>query len=106
LLHEWLALHELGDLLVEVHIAFLLRNRTTMKPIHTFSGETHRNPFVQILVFHREKEEKRKRDLCRYWCFREKRKGRGREKEERWGRKWVGHDSGVCKMKKIKNKNK
>jgi hypothetical protein len=31
--------------------------------------------------------------LCRYWCFREKRKRRGRE---RWGRKWVGERDQLC----------
>jgi hypothetical protein len=89
LLHEWLALHELGDLLVEVHIALLLRNRTTMKPIHTFSGETHFGTH-----------------LCRYWCFIEKRKRRGREicantgvserkeKEEEEKRKRDGEENG------------
>jgi hypothetical protein len=46
----------------------------------------------------REKEEKRKRDgekngwVTIYTDVWEKRKRKGREEEERWGRKWVGDD--------------
>ena len=49
--------------------------RNSSEPICADTGVSKRKE--------REKEEKRKRDLCKYWCFREKRKRRGREKEER-----------------------
>jgi hypothetical protein len=81
LLHEWLALHELGDLLVKVHIALLLLNQTMTKPIHTFSGEIHFDGTHSLKPISTKPIGTH---MCKYGCFREKRKRKGREDEERF----------------------